>query len=44
MVCDEATPYRTMLEIKYPLEGGVVRDWDDMYLIWKYSFNKVKYK
>ncbi len=30
MVCDEATPYRTMLEIKYPLESGIVKDWDDM--------------
>ena len=43
MVGDESAPYRVMLELNHPVEEGIVKDWDDMELIWKYSFEKVFY-
>jgi len=41
MVGDEAAPYRVMLELNHPVEEGIVKDWPDMELIWKRSFEKV---
>ena len=38
MVCDEAAPLRSFLEIKYPLIEGQIKNWDDMELIWNYCF------
>eukprot|EP00330_Aristerostoma_sp_ATCC50986_P000497 CAMPEP_0114580486 /NCGR_PEP_ID=MMETSP0125-20121206/4761_1 /TAXON_ID=485358 ORGANISM="Aristerostoma sp., Strain ATCC 50986" /NCGR_SAMPLE_ID=MMETSP0125 /ASSEMBLY_ACC=CAM_ASM_000245 /LENGTH=301 /DNA_ID=CAMNT_0001772075 /DNA_START=47 /DNA_END=952 /DNA_ORIENTATION=+ len=40
MVGDEAAPYRSMLELSHPIDEGVVKDWDDMEIIWDYAFNK----
>ena len=42
MVCDEVTPYRSVLELSMPLQEGQVKNWDDMRLIWDYSFRKIK--
>lgn len=39
-VCDETTEYRSMLDLKYPLGEGIVKDWNDMELIWDYAFQK----
>jgi actin-related protein 2 len=39
MVGDEAADYRRFLEITYPLENGIVRDWGDMKHLWDYTFN-----
>jgi len=41
MVGDEAAPYRAMLELNHPVEEGIVKDWNDMELIWRYAFEKV---
>jgi len=41
MVGDEAAKYRVMLELNHPIEEGIVKDWDDTLLLWKYSFEKM---
>jgi actin-related protein len=41
MIGDEAQPYRGLLELTHPLEEGVVKNWDDMELIWAYGYKKV---
>ena len=38
MVGDEASHVRSMLQISYPMENGIVRNWDDMYHLWDYTF------
>jgi actin-related protein 2 len=38
MVGDEAAAVRQALEISYPLENGVIRNWDDMEVVWSYLF------
>jgi len=38
MVGDEASKLRTMLEITYPLDNGIVRNWDDALYVWNYAF------
>ena len=32
--------HRGLLTIKYPMEHGVVRDWNDMERIWQYIYSK----
>lgn len=38
MVGDEASQLRSMLEVNYPMENGIVRNWDDMLHVWDYTF------
>jgi len=38
MIGDECAKYRSFLEISYPVENGIVRNWDDMKLIWDHNF------
>nr|UEK51479.1 actin-related protein 2 [Parasacculina yatsui] len=38
MIGSEASELRHMLEITYPMENGIVRNWDDMVHIWDYTF------
>ena len=40
MVGDEASQLRSMLEVKYPMENGIVRSWEDMKHIWDYTFKE----
>mmetsp|Transcript_2904 Transcript_2904/g.4655 ORF Transcript_2904/g.4655 Transcript_2904/m.4655 type:complete len:390 (+) Transcript_2904:72-1241(+) len=40
MVGDEAAKLRMMLQITYPLENGIVRNWDDVEHVWDYTFNE----
>ena len=40
MVGDEASQLRSMLEVNYPMENGIVRNWDDMLHIWDYTFKE----
>jgi len=40
MVGDEAAKLRSMLEIKYPLENGIVRNWEDILYVWDYAFRE----
>jgi len=45
MVGDEAADVREFLEISYPLENGIVRNWSDMKILWDYIFyDKLKIK
>jgi len=36
----KAEEYRGLLNIKYPMEHGVVQDWNDMERIWQYIYSK----
>jgi actin-related protein len=38
MVGEEASQLRSMLEVSYPMENGIVRNWDDMCHVWDYTF------
>ncbi|KAK9470157.1 actin family [Dipodascopsis tothii] len=38
MAGDEASALRTMLQISYPMENGVIKNWEDMGHLWDYSF------
>lgn len=40
MCGDEAAAARTMLQISYPMENGIVKKWDDMQHLWDYTFNE----
>jgi actin-related protein 2 len=41
MIADEVAPARGLCELSFPLEEGIVKNWDDMELIWDYGFKKV---
>ena len=32
--------HRGLLTIRYPMEHGVIRDWNDMERIWQYIYSK----
>ncbi|ODQ66847.1 endocytosis and membrane growth and polarity [Nadsonia fulvescens var. elongata DSM 6958] len=38
MCGDEASAARTMLQVGYPMENGIIRNWEDMEHLWDYSF------
>ncbi|RWS11665.1 actin-related protein 2-like protein [Dinothrombium tinctorium] len=38
MVGEEASKLRSLLEINYPMENGIVRNWEDMCHVWDYTF------
>lgn len=38
MCGDEAAAARTMLQVSYPMENGIVKKWDDMQHLWDYTF------
>lgn len=40
MVGDECSEHRAMLEVSYPVENGIVRDWEGMKHVWDYTFNE----
>jgi len=40
MVGDEASKLRTMLQITYPLDNGIIRNWEDMQYVWDYTFQE----
>ncbi len=42
MIGDEASKLRSMLEVNYPMENGMVRNWEDMCHIWDYTFGPSK--
>eukprot|EP00095_Tigriopus_kingsejongensis_P006939 snap_masked-scaffold1282_size50771-processed-gene-0.3 protein:Tk06939 transcript:snap_masked-scaffold1282_size50771-processed-gene-0.3-mRNA-1 annotation:"actin-related protein 2" len=42
MVGDEASQLRSMLEVNYPMENGMVRNWEDMCHVWDYTFGPEK--
>nr|BAN39721.1 actin-like protein, putative [Entamoeba histolytica] len=40
MFGDEAAAVRQNLQITYPLENGIIKSWNDMELLWNYTFNE----
>ncbi|XP_058791983.1 actin-related protein 2 isoform X3 [Phymastichus coffea] len=42
MVGEEASKLRSMLEINYPMQNGIVRNWEDMCHVWDYTFGPEK--
>ena len=42
MIGDEASKLRSMLEINYPMQNGIVRSWDDMNHLFDYTFGADK--
>ncbi|KAM5455052.1 Actin-related protein 2 [Microsporum canis] len=38
MCGDEAAAARSMLQISYPMENGIVKNWEDMQHLWNYTF------
>lgn len=42
MIGDEASQLRHLLELSYPMENGMVRNWDEMINIWDYTFGPNK--
>ena len=39
-VGDEAQAKRGVLTLKYPIDNGIVTNWDDMETIWDHTFRK----
>lgn len=37
----KAEEFRGLLNIRYPMEHGIVTDWNDMERIWSYVYSKV---
>jgi len=40
MCGDEASKLRTMLECSYPLDNGIIRNWEDAKHLWNYTFHE----
>ncbi|KAF8247837.1 Actin/actin-like protein [Wilcoxina mikolae CBS 423.85] len=40
MVGDEAAALRSMLQITYPMDNGIIKRWDDMQHVWDYTFTE----
>lgn len=38
MIGSEASENRALLDISYPMENGIIRNWDDMTKLWEYTF------
>uniref|UniRef100_A0AC34PWM6 Actin-related protein 2 n=1 Tax=Panagrolaimus sp. JU765 TaxID=591449 RepID=A0AC34PWM6_9BILA len=41
-VGEECIEYRSKLDVKYPMENGIVRNWNDMRDVWDYTFGPQK--
>lgn len=40
MIGEEASKLRSMLEVNYPMDNGIVRNWEDMLLLYDYTFGE----
>ncbi len=40
MVGDECAEHRAMLDTSYPVENGIVKDWEGMGYLWDYTFHE----
>lgn len=41
-VGDEASQLRAMLEVNYPMDNGIVRNWEDMRHVWAHTWEKLE--
>lgn len=41
MVGESASKLRSMLQLSYPMENGIVRNWEDMEHLWNHTFYEV---
>jgi actin-related protein 2 len=41
MCGEDCAKFRSMLEISYPVDNGIVRNWEDMYHLWDHTFYEV---
>lgn len=44
MVGEEVTPFRSFLDLSYPISEGIVSNWDEMELVFGHAFNSVNAK
>lgn len=43
MIGDEVIPFRSLLELTYPIEEGIIKNADDLFKLWEYALtNKLK--
>ena len=43
MIGDEVIPFRSLLELTYPIDEGIIRNPDDLFKLWEYALtNKLK--
>lgn len=40
MIGDEAAELRNILQMSYPMENGIIRNWEDMRHLWNYTFDE----
>jgi actin-related protein 2 len=40
MVGEDASKLRSMLQLSYPMDNGIVRNWEDMQHLWDYTFKE----
>ena len=40
MVGDDAAEFRTQLQMSYPMENGIIKNWTDMKHLWDYAFQE----
>lgn len=40
MIADEVTPVRSLLDLKYPISEGIIKDKEELELLWDYAINK----
>ena len=40
MIGDEVIPYRSLLELTYPIDEGIIRNPDDLIKLWEYSLTQ----
>lgn len=41
MIGDDCSKHRAMLETSYPVENGIVKDWEGMNHLWNYTWQKL---
>lgn len=42
MVGHDALKARSVLELNYPIQGGQIKEWDDVQELWGFGFNQIK--
>ena len=40
MIGDEVIPYRSLLELSYPIDEGIIKNPDDLFKLWEYALTQ----